>query len=120
MNEWLQTVNDLMRRMLFLPVQASTLAPRIDRLHYFVFVVTMVSSIGVGLGAVYFFFRYRERVKNASTPIVVPSVRFETIVISVPLLFFLVWVVVGFRDYIWYTQTPKGAMDVYVTAKKWM
>src|SRR5688572_15906522 len=109
-----------MRRMLVLPEQASTFAPRIDRLHYFVFTVTMVSSIGVGLAAVYFFFRYRERVRNASTPIVVPSVRFESVVIAIPLLFFLIWVFIGFKDYIWYTSPPKNSMDVYVTAKKWM
>jgi cytochrome c oxidase subunit II len=120
MTEWMKLGNEIMRRMLFLPEQASTFAPRIDRLHYFVFVVTMVSSIGVGLGAVYFFFRYRERVKNASTPIVSPSVRFEAIVIGIPLFFFLIWGVVGFRDYIWYTNPPKNAMDVYVTGKKWM
>ena len=68
MNEWLQTLNELMRRLLFLPEQASTFATRVDRLHYFVFAVTMVSSVGIGLPAVYFFFRYRERQKNASTP----------------------------------------------------
>ena len=120
MNEWLAGLNELMRRMLFLPEQASTFSTRVDYLHYFVFVVTMLSSVGVGMGAVYFFYRYRERVKNASTPIVNPSGRFETIVISVPLVFFLVWVVIGFKDYIWYTNTPAGAMDVYVTGKKWM
>jgi cytochrome c oxidase subunit 2 len=120
MNEWLQTLNEAMRRLLFLPEQVSTFATRVDRLHYFVVSVTMLSSIGVGLAAVYFFFRYRERTKNASTPIVVPSVRFETIVIAIPLFFFLIWVFVGFKDYIWYTNTPKNAMDVYVTGKKWM
>ena len=93
MNEWVQGLNELMRRLLVLPEQASTFAIRIDRLHYFVFIVTMVSSVGVGLAAVYFFFRYRERRKNASTPKVVPSVRFETIVIAIPLVFFLVWFV---------------------------
>jgi cytochrome c oxidase subunit 2 len=120
MNEWLQTLNELMRRLLFLPEQASTFATRVDRLHYFVFAVTMVSSVGIGLSAVYFFYRYRERQKNASTPIVVPSVRFESVVIAIPLFLFLVWVFVGFKDYIWYTNPPKGAIDVYVTGKKWM
>ena len=120
MNEWLQTLNELMRRLLFLPEQASTFATRVDRLHYFVFMVTMVSSVGIGLAAVYFFYRYRERTKNASTPMVVPSVRFESVVIAIPLFLFLVWVFVGFKDYIWYTNPPKGAMDVYVTGKKWM
>lgn len=120
MNEWLDTLNGFMRRLLFLPEQASTFATRVDRLHYFVFIVTMVSSLAVGLGAVYLMFRYRERQKEASTPVVSPSVRFEAVVIAIPLFFFLAWVVIGFKDYLWYTNTPKGAMDVYVTGKKWM
>src|SRR5436190_3522600 len=120
MNEWLQTVNEAMRKMLFLPEQASTLAPRIDRLHYFVFMVTMISALAVGLVPVYFFFKYRERTKSASTPVVHPSVRFEAIIIAVPLFFFLLWGVVGFKDYLWAISPPKNSMDVYVTAKKWM
>lgn len=120
MNEWLGALNEAMRRMLFLPEQASTLALRIDRLHYFVFIVTMLSSAGVGLLAVYFMFRYRERVKNASTPVVNPSGRFEAVVIAIPLFLFLLWVFVGFKDFIWASNSPKNAMDVYVTAKKWM
>jgi cytochrome c oxidase subunit 2 len=109
-----------MRKLLFLPEQASTFAWKIDRLHYFVFIVTMVSALAVGLAAVYFFFRFRERVKNASTPIVSPSVRFEAVIIAIPLFFFLLWGIVGFKDYIWYTSPPKNSMDVYVTGKKWM
>jgi cytochrome c oxidase subunit 2 len=120
MNDWLRILNDAMRKMLFLPEQASTLALRIDRLHYFVFIVTMVSSVGVGLAAVYFMFRYRERVKNASTPVVNPSGRFEAVVIAIPLLLFLVWVFIGFKDFIWANTPPGNSMDVYVTAKKWM
>ena len=120
MNEWLQILNEGMRRILFLPEQASTLAIRIDRLHYFVVITTMASSFAVGLAAVYFMYRYRERTRHASTPIVNPGPRFEAVVIAIPLLLFLIWVFVGFKDFIWSQQAPKNAMDVYVTAKKWM
>jgi cytochrome c oxidase subunit 2 len=115
-----QMLNDLMRHLLFLPEQASTFATRVDRLHYFVVTVTMLSSTFVGLAAMYFFFRYRETKRHASTPIVTPSLRFEAMVIGVPLIFFLAWGVIGFRDYLWYQAPPKDAMDVYVTGKKWM
>jgi cytochrome c oxidase subunit 2 len=113
-------MNSLMRRILFLPEQASTLAPRVDRLHYFVVTVTMLSSLLVGAIAVYFMFKYRERKPLASTPVVEPSGRFEFVVISIPLVFFLVWVVIGIRDFNWSQTPPKNAMDVYVTGKKWM
>ena len=38
-------MNDLMRRLLWLPEQASTFAPKVDYLHYFVITVTMIASI---------------------------------------------------------------------------
>jgi cytochrome c oxidase subunit 2 len=120
MNALGHMLNDLMRALLFLPAQASTFALRVDYLHYFVVSVTMLSSTFVGLLAIYFFFRYRETKRNASTPIVTPSVRFEVLIIGVPLLFFLIWVWIGFRDYLWYTSPPRNAIDVYVTGKKWM
>jgi cytochrome c oxidase subunit 2 len=120
MKEFGQMLNNLMREMLFLPEQASTFATKVDYLHYFVIIVTMVSSALVGLLAVGFFFKYRETKRNASTPIVNPSGKFEVVIISVPLIFFLSWVVIGFKDYLWFTSPPKNSTDVYVTAKKWM
>ncbi len=113
-------MNDLMRRLLWLPVQASTLSTRIDYLHYFVITVTMIASIATGLFAFVLLFKYRERRRAQSTPLVMPSVKFEIVVIGVPLFFFFLWFVQGYKDYIWYTTPPKDAMDVYVMGKKWM
>jgi cytochrome c oxidase subunit 2 len=106
--------------MLWLPEQASTFATEVDHLHYFVIIVTMLISVAVGLMAFAFFFKFRQRYPNQSTPLVVPSVRFEIVVIGVPLFFFLLWFVQGYKDYIWYTTPPQNAMDVYVMGKKWM
>ncbi len=116
----MNTFNEIMRKLLFLPEQASTFATKVDNLHYFVDTVTMISSLFVGLVAMWFFFKYRERKPNASTPIVTASHRFELAVIVVPLIFFFAWVWIGFKDYIWYTTPPKNTTDVYVTGKKWM
>jgi cytochrome c oxidase subunit II len=113
-------MNELMRNLLWLPVQASTFAKSVDNLHYFVITVTMIASVVTGLLAFFFFFKYRQRRPGQSTPNVIPSVRFEIAVIGVPLFFFLLWFVQGFKDYIWYTTPPKNAMDVYVMGKKWM
>ena len=46
--------------------------------------------------------------------------KFEIVVIGVPLFFFLLWFVQGYQDYVWYTTPPENTMDVYVMAKKWM
>ena len=48
-------MNDLMRRLLWLPEQASTFAKPVDYLHYFVITVTMIASIATGLLAVIFY-----------------------------------------------------------------
>ena len=98
----------------------STFAVPVDRLHFFVITVTMIASTITGLMAFFFFFKYRERRPKQSTPVVVPSMRFEFVVIGVPLFFFLLWFVQGFNNYVWYTTPPKNATDVYVMAKKWM
>jgi cytochrome c oxidase subunit II len=113
-------VNELLRKLLWLPEQASTFAEPVDHLHYFVIIVTMLTSTAVGLLAFLFFFKYRQRRVRQSTPYVVPSLRFELLVILVPLAFFLAWFVQGFRDFVWYATPPKDTMDVYVMGKKWM
>jgi cytochrome c oxidase subunit 2 len=113
-------VNEMFRRVLWLPEQGSTFARRVDNLHYFVISVTMIASLVTGAAAIYFMFRYHRRTPDQRTPRVVPSVAFETVVIGLPLAFFLLWFAMGYRDYVWYSQPPPNAMDVYVMAKQWM
>jgi cytochrome c oxidase subunit 2 len=111
---------DLLRRILWLPPANSTFAVPVDRLHFFVIAVTMIASFATGILAFVFLFKYRQRHGNQSTPYVIPSVKFEIVVIGVPLFFFLLWFVQGYKDYVWYTTPPENAMDVYVMGKKWM
>jgi cytochrome c oxidase subunit II len=113
-------MNDFLRNLLFLPEQASTFAEKVDSLHFFVVGVTMLMSLGVGTTAIIFFFRYRRREERQFTEYVVPSIKSEALFISVPLVFFLVWFAIGFRDYLVMNQPPKDAMDVYVMGKQWM
>ena len=50
-------MNELLRRLLFLPDQASTFARDVDALHYFVMLTTFIMSTAVGLTAIAFFVR---------------------------------------------------------------
>jgi cytochrome c oxidase subunit II len=113
-------MNELFRKILFLPEQASTFAAQIDRLHYFVISVTLFSSVLVGVIAVYFMFRYRRTREREVTPHIEPTWWFEAACIGVPLGFFLLWFAVGFRDFIIMDTPPAKAMDVYVMGKQWM
>jgi len=113
-------MNEFMRRLLFLPEQASTFAKDVDYLHYFVISVTMAASAAVAVVAIGFFWKYRRRQENQATPFIAPTAMFEVLAISVPLAFFLLWFVIGFRDFVKVSSPPPDAMDVYVQGKQWM
>jgi len=113
-------MNELLRRMLFLPEQASDYARSVDHLHYFVIITTMVAAAGVFGTALWFFVRYRRRSEDESTPHVSPRAIHEVIFIGVPLAFFLLWFAIGYPLFVTLHSPPKDAMDVYVQGKKWM
>ena len=113
-------MNDFLRRLLFLPEQASSIAPSIDHLHYFVIITTMLMSAVVGMTTLGFFVAYRRRAEIGTTPRIMPGWKFEALTIGVPLAFFLVWFFIGFRGYIRLTTPPATAIPVYVMAKQWM
>jgi cytochrome c oxidase subunit 2 len=113
-------MNELLRRILFLPEQASGYAREVDALHYFVIITTMIAAAGVFATAIYFFVRYRRVKDTDATPSVHPRAIHEILFIGVPLAFFLVWLGIGYPQYVSLTQPPEGAMDVFVQGKKWM
>lgn len=113
-------MNELLRQVLFLPEQASTFARKVDSLHYFVIITTMIVSTAVGLTALFLFVRFRRRSETQTTRWLNPPLWLESLFILVPLGFFLSWFARGYRDYVDLRNPPKDAMDVYVQAKQWM
>jgi cytochrome c oxidase subunit II len=113
-------MNELMRRILFLPEQASDYARSVDHLHYFVIITTMLAAAGVFGTAIFFFVRYRRRSDTDVTPHVAPKAIHEVLFVGVPLGMFLLWFAIGFPQFTSLTTPPKDAMDVYVQGKKWM
>jgi cytochrome c oxidase subunit 2 len=126
-------VNELLRKLLFLPEQRSTVAPEIDSLHYFVILTTMAGSIAVALAVLYFLVRYRagkavtidqgEDRPPDTRPGHAPSGMsfwFEVAVIVGCLGLFVSWWVIGFRQYVHLRSAPADSLEVYVTAKQWM
>ncbi len=111
---------ELLRRLLFLPEGASTLASRVDRIHFFIIIMTFIVGTGIGLTGLVFLVRYRRRHAHAITPRVQAPMWLEGLFIGVPITFFLVWGVMGFRDFVWARTPPPDTLDVYVTAKQWM
>jgi cytochrome c oxidase subunit 2 len=113
-------MNEMMRKMLFLPEQGSAYAAEVDQLHYFVITVTMLAATGVAAAALYFFVKYRRRSEQDVTPHVEPRTIHEVIFVGVPLGLFLLWFAIGFTQYVKLRTPPRDAMDVYVQGKKWM
>lgn len=113
-------MNELLRRMLFLPEQGSTLATRVDHMHYFIVLTTLFVGTGIGLTGFVFLVRYRRRGARAETPRIEAPNWLEALYISIPLSVFLLWGALGYRDYVWARTPPEGALDVYVSAKQWM
>ncbi|HXU69307.1 MAG TPA: cytochrome c oxidase subunit II [Polyangia bacterium] len=114
-------MNELMRKLLWLPEQASTMAPHIDHLHYFVISVTMLVSTLIGVAAVGFYVKYRwkGRIGAKGEPVYTTFLG-ETLIIGVPAFFFLLWFAIGYRDFVKLQTPPEDSMDVYVMGKQWM
>jgi cytochrome c oxidase subunit 2 len=113
-------MNELLRRLLDLPPQASTYARGIDTLHYCVISVTMAGATLVFLMALYFVVRYRRRAPGETTAHVTTPLPQEVFLIGGILSLFLAFWVVGTVQYDHLMTPPAGAMTVYVTGKQWM
>jgi cytochrome c oxidase subunit 2 len=113
-------MNELLRRLLFLPPQASQMATEVDTLHYFVIGVTMFASTLVGVIAWAFIVRHRRRTHFDTTVRVHSTLAFEIPMIAGTLVLFVSWWVIGFRQYVRMETPPSNAIDVYVMAKQWM
>ncbi len=121
-------MNDWMRQVLFLPEQASTVAEKIDWLHFFVIGVTMLGAAAVGVVALVLIVRYREGRKIADDAIESARdgrgrptpLRFEIVAFGGLLSLFVMWWVIGFRQFVELSEPPPNSMTIYVTGKQWM
>ncbi len=117
-------MNELLRRILFLPPQRSTVAAEIDALHYAVIIATMIGATGVALAASYFLFRYRRRSRQegrSNPTATIPSgIKTEIGAIALLASLFLGFWYFGYRQFIRLTVPPEDAIDVYVMGKRWM
>lgn len=115
-------MNDFLRRILYLPEQASTVSTEIDMLHYFVIGITMLGATGVFIVALWWSIQYRAR--NDKDTVTTPQVRaglaVEGGLLGFLIVLFVVFWVVGFQQYLRIRVPPKNATTIYVTAKQWM
>ncbi|HSN97018.1 MAG TPA: cytochrome c oxidase subunit II [Candidatus Nanopelagicales bacterium] len=117
-------MNDLLRRILFLPPQRSTVAADIDSLHYLVIIVTMLGATVVALFAAYFMVRYRRRATHLGRPnpgaSASPPLKIEAGVLVLLAALFLGFWLIGYRQFLRVSVPPEDSLDVYVMGKQWM
>ncbi|MDI1480963.1 cytochrome c oxidase subunit II [Polyangium sp. y55x31] len=117
-------MNDLLRTILFLPRQASTIAEAIDKLHYFVIIMTMGGALLVTLIGGWFLFRYRRTAvqKDPSRRMLgtTPAIWLEAVVVLGLFGMFIMWWVIGFWQFMAIRVPPENALEIYVTGKQWM
>ncbi len=117
-------MNEFLRRYLFLPEQASTIARSLDELHYSLILSSIGGAALVTLVGAYFLIRYRRRLADGEPmnpdAAATPHPLFKVGALVTLIVLFIVWWVVGLRLYVRMRVAPEGAMTVYVTGKKWM
>jgi cytochrome c oxidase subunit 2 len=103
-----------------IPDQASTIAPRVDALFFFVSGVTVFFTLLVAVLLIFFAVRYRRRREDFYPRPVVGSLPLETVWSVGPLLIALVIFFWGAALYFEKERAPDNALEIYVVGKQWM
>lgn len=103
-----------------IPEQASTFAPDVDNLYFYLWGTTIFFTLGISIAILYFFVKYRRsRVTEIPRPIA-GSHALETIWTVVPFLISISMFAWAAKIYIDEYSIPKDALDIYVVGKQWM
>jgi cytochrome c oxidase subunit 2 len=101
------------------PREASTIAPWMDALYFFLIGMTIVGTILVLILVVGFSLRYRKE-KNPVATQVEGSTLLEATWTIIPLAIFLVCFVWGALLYFRIYNPPVNSMNIYIVGKQWM
>jgi cytochrome c oxidase subunit II len=101
------------------PREASTIAPWMDELYFFLLAMTVVGLLLVGGILVTFSLRYRKSVHPVATQIE-GSTLLEATWTIIPLAIFLVTFVWGALLYFRIYNPPVNSMNIYIVGKQWM
>src|SRR5687768_11778519 len=103
-----------------LPDQASTMAPRIDALFWFIVAVCAFFTMAIAVALIFFAVRYRRvREDYFPTPLVGSKV-LEVTWSVVPFGLVMVMFFWGLFLYFDFYRPPENSLEVYVTGKQWM
>jgi cytochrome c oxidase subunit 2 len=101
------------------PAEASTIAPYMDALYFFLILITIVGMTLVLVLLVVFSLKYR-REKNPVATQIEGSTLLEATWTIIPLALFLVCFVWGALLYFRIYNPPANSMNIYIVGKQWM
>ena len=104
----------------FFPEQASTVAPQVDHLLYFLLAVATFFSCLIFFCIFYFAVKYRRRSESEMPAAVHGSLTLELTWTLIPAALTMVMFVWGASVFIKLQRPPDDALPVYVVAKQWM
>ncbi|HUO33161.1 MAG TPA: cytochrome c oxidase subunit II [Bryobacteraceae bacterium] len=102
------------------PVEASTLAPQVDHLFYFLMAVATFFTVGIFLTIFYFAIRYRRRSESELPAPVHGVISLEILWSVIPFGLTMVMFVWGASVFFHASRPPDDAQQIYVVGKRWM
>ena len=103
----------------WLPTDASTLAPEFDSLFYFVLWTSTVIFVGVVAAMIYFAYKYRRRSPDEQPELVEESKLMEISWVVIPTILVLLVFTWGFQSFIKFGVAPPNAYEINVRAQQW-
>ncbi|RMF61526.1 MAG: cytochrome c oxidase subunit II [Bacteroidetes bacterium] len=103
----------------WLPDPASTLAPELDSLFYFVYYVSLLIFLGVILSMAYFTFVYRRRQADEMPAFTKDNKIVEMASVVIPTILVLVVFTWGFQLYVKLYTAPPDAYEIQARARQW-
>lgn len=106
---------------LWMPDQASTFAPEVDYLFYFILAINIIFFVLIAFLVIFFAFRYRRSTNPAPRGTVTHSTGLELFWSIIPFIVVMYTFYVGFKGYNNMTVIPgNGAYTINVTGQKWV
>jgi cytochrome c oxidase subunit II len=102
------------------PEAASTIAPEVDALYFFLIAVSSFFAILIFSLVFFFAIRYRRRSESERPRPIVGSLKLELLWTIIPLILSMVMFAWGAKVYYDLYTPPTDAMNIYVVGKQWM
>jgi cytochrome c oxidase subunit 2 len=102
------------------PDQASTVAPKVDAVFFYILGVAIVFTVLIAFSVIYFAVKYRRRSPDQFPAPTHGSTRLEVAWTVVPLILTMIMFVWGTSTYFAIARPPDDSLEIYVVGRQWM